>query len=63
VDYTPKYTETTLGYNYLFNPGKYTTGKLKLDYIMRSKNFFVPRAGQTGEQGGDSFVASLMIGF
>ena len=63
VDYSPKYTETTLGYNYLFNPGKYTTGKLKLDYIMRSKNFLAPRAGQVGEQGGDSFVASLMIGF
>ncbi|NTW84549.1 MAG: hypothetical protein HGB30_00130 [Holophagaceae bacterium] len=62
-DYTPKYTETTVGYNYLFVPGKYSVAKLKLDYIMRSKNFLSPRAGQTGEQGGNSFVASLGIGF
>jgi hypothetical protein len=27
---------------------------------MRSKNFLAPRAGQTGEQGGNSLVASLM---
>ena len=62
-DYTPKYSETTVGYNYLFVPGKYSVAKLKLDYIMRSKNFLIPRAGQTGEQGGNSFVASLGIGF
>ena len=62
-DYTPKYSETTVGYNYLFVPGKYSVAKLKLDYIMRSKNFLSPRAGQTGEQGGNSFVASLGIGF
>ena len=63
VDYSPKYTETTLGYNYLFNAGKSAAGKLKLDYIIRSKNFLAPRAGQTGEQGGDSIVASLEIAF
>ncbi|HEY6008671.1 MAG TPA: porin [Geothrix sp.] len=62
-DYSPKYTEVTVGYNFLFNPAKYSAGKLKLDYVHRSKNFLAPRAGQTGEQGGDSLVASLMIGF
>lgn len=62
-DLEPKYTEITVGYNLLFNPGKYSAGKLKLDYVHRSKNFLLPRAGQTGEQGGDSLVASLMIGF
>jgi len=63
VDYTPKFTEFNLGYNYVFNPTKASTGKLKLDYVMRSKNFLAPRAGQTGEQGGDSLVASLQVGF
>jgi len=63
VDYSPKYTETTVGYNYVFVPSKYSLGKLKIDYIMRSKNFLVPRAGQTGAQGGDSVVASLMVAF
>ncbi|WLT33108.1 porin [Geothrix sp. PMB-07] len=63
VDYTPKYTEITVGYNYLFVPTKQTAGKLKLDYITRSKNFLIPRAGQTGEQGGNSLVASLMVAF
>ncbi len=62
-DYTPKYTETTVGYNYNFVPGKYSVAKLKLDYIMRSKNFLTPRTAQAGEQGGNSFVASLGIGF
>lgn len=63
VDYTPKFTEFDLGYNYVFNPSKSSTGKLKVNYVWRSKNFLAPRAGQTGEQGGDSLVASLQIGF
>jgi len=62
-DLTPKYTEITLGYNYLFNAGKYSQGKVKVDYIHRSGNFLLPRAGQTGEQGGDSVVLSVMVGF
>ena len=60
ADFSPKYTEITVGYNYVFIPTKQSAGKLKLDYVMRSKNFLMPRAGQTGEQGGDSLVASLM---
>jgi len=63
VDYSPKYTEITVGYNYVFIPAKQTAGKLKLDYIIRSKNFLAPRATQTGEQGGNSLVASLMVSF
>ncbi len=72
VDYTPKYSEITLGYNYLFAPTKQSQGKLKLDYIIRSKNFLVPGTGagttgnvlnQHGEQGGNSLVASLEVGF
>jgi hypothetical protein len=63
VDYTPKYTEISVGYNYVFIPTKYSAGKLKLDYVMRTKNFLVPRAGQTGEQGGNSLVASLMVSY
>lgn len=63
TDYTPKYSEITVGYNYLFVPTKQTLGKLKLDYILRSKNFMAPRVGQTSEQGGNSLVASLMVAF
>jgi len=63
ADYTPKFTEITLGYNYLFVPTKSLLGKVKLDYIMRSKNFLTPRIGQIGEQGGNSLVASLMVAF
>jgi hypothetical protein len=38
---------------------------MKLDYIHRSKNFLssLATAGQTGAQGGDSVVASFMVGF
>lgn len=65
VDYSPKFTEITVGYNYVFIPAKYASGKFKLNYIMRSKNFLAPRASslQTGEQGGDSVIASLMVSF
>ena len=65
ADYTPKFTEITLGYNYLFMPTKSSVGKVKLDYIIRSKNFLTPltAAGQVGEQGGNSLVASLMVAF
>jgi hypothetical protein len=63
IDYSPKYSEAILGYNFLFNPAKYVDGKIKVDYIRRSKNFLAPRAGQTGEQGGDSIVMSVQIGF
>ena len=63
VDVSPKFTEAIVGYNYLFDPAKYAAGKVKIDYIHRSKNFLLPRPSQTGEQGGDSLVVSFQIGF
>ncbi|HEX4845648.1 MAG TPA: porin, partial [Geothrix sp.] len=63
ADYSPKFTELTLGYNYVFVPTKSSYGKLKFDYILRSKNFKQPIAPETGEKGGDSFVVSLQLGF
>ncbi|HEX9082763.1 MAG TPA: hypothetical protein VF768_10815, partial [Holophagaceae bacterium] len=62
-DVSPRYSEAILGYNYLFSPAKYAEGKVKVDYIHRSKNFLAPRPGQTGAQGGDSLVMSVEIGF
>ncbi len=62
-DFTPKYVEAILGYNYLFNPAQYVDGKIKLDYIHRGRNFLAPRPGQSGAQGGDSLVLSVMVGF
>jgi hypothetical protein len=62
-DFTPKFTEINLGYTFLFNPSKSSAGKLKINYAMRSKNFLAPRAGQTGEQGGDSLIASFQFAF
>jgi len=63
VDHTPKYTETTVGYDYAFNPKKFKAAKIALNYISRSKNFMKPRTGQTGEQGGDSLVAAFVVAF
>jgi len=63
ADYTPKYTETTLGYDYAFNPKVFKAAKFELNYILRSKNFLKPRSGQTGEQGGDSLVAAFVVAF
>lgn len=63
VDYTPKYTELTAGYTYAFNPKSVKSANLKVNYILRSKNFLAPRAGQTGEQGGDSLIVAYQIAF
>lgn len=63
ADYSPKFTEIWLGYNYIFNPSKSSLGKIKVNYINRSKNFLKPIAPDTKEQGGDSMVVSLSLGF
>ncbi len=63
TDYTPKFTEIVLGYNYLLKPTNFTHQSVKFNYIMRSKNFLAPRAGQTGEKGGDSLLVAYQIGF
>jgi len=65
TDYTPKFTETTVGYTYAFNPAKVKSANLKINYILRSKNFLKPNpaAGQTSEQGGDTLVAAFQVAF
>ncbi|MFN8010937.1 MAG: porin [Holophagaceae bacterium] len=63
TDYTPKFTEITAGYLYAFKPEKIKAANLKVNYIARSKNFLKPRAGQTGEQGGDTLLVALQVAF
>ena len=63
VDYTPKYTEITLGYTFKPMPETYKSAAIKVNYVMRSKNFLKPGAGQIGEQGGDTFVVCFQMGF
>lgn len=63
TDYSPKFTETTLGYTYAFSPAKVKAANLKVNYILRSKNFLKPNAGQTSEQGGDTLVAAFQVAF
>lgn len=65
TDYTPKFTETTFGYTYAFNPAKLKAANLKINYILRSKNFLKPNAaaGQTSEQGGDTLMAAFQVAF
>jgi len=62
-DFSPKYTETTLGYLYAWKPEKVKAANFKLNYIMRSKNFLQPRLTQTSEQGGNNIVAALQVAF
>jgi hypothetical protein len=61
-DYTPAYTETTLGYTYSLGDN-YRQACIRVNYIMRSKNFLQPIGDQTGPQGGDSFVVAYQVGF
>jgi hypothetical protein len=65
TDYSPKFTETTIGYTYAFSPAKVKAANLKFNYILRSKNFLKPNAaaGQTSEQGGDTLVAAFQVAF
>ncbi len=62
-DLSPEFKEITVGYTYAFKPDMIRKANIKLDYIMRSKNFLLPRAGQTGEQGDDSLVAAFQVWF
>ncbi|WP_243302044.1 porin [Geothrix oryzisoli] len=63
VDYTPKYTEVTVGYTYAWVPEKVKAANFKLNYIARSKNFLKPFGTETGEQGGNTVVAALLVAF
>jgi len=63
TDYTPHYTEITLGYTYAFLPERIRAANIKVNYVMRSKNFLQPRAGQTGEQGGDTLYFCFQTSF
>ena len=63
ADYSPKYTEISAGYLYAFKPEKFKAANIKINYINRSKNYLQPRAGQTGEQGGDTVVVAFQIAF
>jgi len=64
-DYSPAYTEITLGYTYAFNVKSVKAANVKVNYVLRSKNFLTPRtsAGQTGPQGGDSIVLCFQAAF
>jgi len=61
-DLTPNYTETTVGYTYSL-ADHYRQACIRINYIMRSKNFLQHRDGQTGAQGGDSLVIAFQAGF
>jgi len=65
TDYTPKFTEITVGYTYAWKPEKVKSANFKLNYIARSKNFLKPNAieGQISEQGGNTIVAALQVAF
>ncbi|MCL1893853.1 MAG: OprO/OprP family phosphate-selective porin [Holophagaceae bacterium] len=63
-DYTPEYNEITVGYTYAFNPDRIRAANIKVNYVNRtSANFLRPRAGQTGEQGGDTLYLCFQVSF
>lgn len=63
TDYTPKFTEITVGYTYAFKPELVKAANFKLNYINRSKNILKPLGTQVGEQGGNSVVAAFQVAF
>ena len=62
-DFTPEFTEMTLGYTFAFNPDRIRAANIKANYIMRSKNMLDPIGTQKGEQGGDSINICFQISF
>ena len=44
-------------------PEKLKAANLKVNYTLRSRNFLAPRAGQSGEQGGDTLSVALQVAF
>jgi len=62
-DFSPKYTEVTVGYTYAWVPEKMKAANFKVNYIARSKNFLKPFGTETGEQGGNTVVAALLVAF
>jgi len=63
VDYSPAFTEVSFGYLYAFKPDVVKAANIKVNYVARSKNFLVPRVGQTGEQGGDTLSVAFQVAF
>ncbi|WP_026854000.1 porin [Geothrix fermentans] len=63
TDFEPKYTEVTVGYTYAWIPEKVKAANFKVNYIARSKNFLKPLGTETGEQGGNTVVAALLVAF
>ena len=63
ADYSPEFREISLGYTFALDMKKFKSSNLKLQYINRSKNFLLPRATQTGEQGGDSLLVAWQIAY
>jgi Phosphate-selective porin O and P len=63
ADYTPRFTEVTLGYTFAWRAREPRLANVKLNYVARSKNFLRPREGETGAQGGDSLVLALQASF
>jgi hypothetical protein len=63
ADYTPTYNEITLGYTYAFMPERIRAANIKVNYVMRSKNFLRPLDTQTGEQGGDTLYFCFQTSF
>ncbi len=63
TDYTPKFTEITLGYTYAFKPEKVKAANIKVNYIARNKNFLKPNVSQTSEQGGDTLMVAFQVAF
>jgi hypothetical protein len=53
----------TVGYTYAWVPEKVKAANFKVNYIARKKNFLKPLGTETGEQGGNTLVAALLVAF
>lgn len=63
ADYTPRFTEVTIGYTFALRADKPRLVNVKLNYVIRSKNFLRPTDGETGARGGDSAILALQASF
>jgi hypothetical protein len=63
ADFTPTFTELSLGWSFALDAEKPNTAKLQATYVHRSQGFLLPPPGEIGRRGGDSLVLLFQAEF
>jgi len=62
-DFTPVFTEASLGWSFALDRDQPDAAKLQATYVRRSRNILRPPPGEAGARGGDSLVLVFQASF